>query len=136
MSEKKIKIKNPNNWNVGIKLLSGVGINIKAGSIFYISKEDLEYIASMSKIFSKKHLIVEDKDFDMSIIGIEQDFLIDSDIIAKMKKNNAVLKKFLEEEVQDANMKRRVFNIAKELDLPVSKVRIIEEHTGFSFDME
>ena len=30
MSESKIKIKNPNNWDVGIQYINGVEFNIKA----------------------------------------------------------------------------------------------------------
>lgn len=135
MSERKIKVKNPNKWNHGIILMNGVNVNIKAGSVYYLKEEDLEYIASISKTFTHKHLIILDEDYDKESINVVESFLEDKDIIKaidKSGKGNSILKKFLEEQCIDSNTKKRIFNIAKEIDLTISKVRLIEKYTGFS----
>lgn len=133
MSGDKIKIKNPNSWDVGINYMNGVEFNIKAGSVFYIPSDELDVLASKCKLFQKKHLIILDEDFDKSSLNIQDDFMEDKDILDKMKKNNATLKKFLEQNIENVGMKKRVFNIAKELDLVASKIKMIEKYTGFSF---
>ena len=78
-------------------------------------------------------MIIEDENFDKQSINADSEFIKDEEIIIKMKKNNATLKKFLSEKANSTDMKKRVFNVAKSLDLVTSKAKMIEEHTGFSF---
>ena len=144
MSER-IKVINPNKSNHGIKINQGTReVNVKPGQTIYLDKEDVEFLDTTSTTFKRGFLkivaeSVQDKDWLSTIeLGVEINGISENDIKKNLISESKVFKKYLKgvKERNDLNERRQVFSTAKKLDLVYSKVKEIEEATGFNFDYE
>ena len=130
MSDKKIRVYNPNKFDVGIRLLNGTEQNVRHGSFTMLTQDDIDYIASMSKVFSKAHLRVEatEEKEVLESLGINKDedpnFMDDIDIKKKLALSVNKLGAWLDT-IEDKVLLHRIADIAKENDIPASKMKLI-----------
>lgn len=135
MSEK-VKVYNRTKGNYGIKLPSNVEYNIRPGSFIPLTKDDIAYVESQcaynKKPFATGRLVIEEqKKVDVSeelgIIPDEKNFFeSDEDIDKKLKGTVKNFKKWLEG-IEDQAMLFNIAERAKALDLPASKLKILNE---------
>lgn len=144
MSEKKYKVSNPNIYSVGIKFMDGIRTqNVKPGSFVMLTEDEIYYLHSISRLFKKGALTTSEKHININLGLIENE---DEDF----KNYNALTEAEVEEilnlpiskmsqeleNIEEDHIKFRVFEIAKTLDLPVSKLKEVEHYTGRKFDLE
>lgn len=132
MEEKKIKVYNRQKFNVGIKTPSKPdGVNIAPGSFTYMSEDDIEYVMSVSTIFQKGYLRVEEQKTeilaDMGIDVVNDPNFFDDDMIRKKLALSA--KKLGEwlDTVDAEHTRDRIYDIAMNMDLSMSKLKILNE---------
>lgn len=130
MSDKKIRVYNPNKFDVGIRLLNGTEQNVRHGSFTMLTQDDIDYIASISKVFSKAYLRVETTEEPevLENLGINKDeepnFMDDIDIKKKLALSVNKLGAWLDT-IEDKVLLHRIADIAKENDIPASKMKLI-----------
>lgn len=130
MSDKRIRVYNPNKFDVGIMLLNGREQNVPHGSFVMLTQDDIDYIASLSKVFSKGYLRVEaaEEQEVLENLGInkeeEPNFMDDVDIKKKLALSAAKLGAWLDT-IEDKVLLHRIADIAKENDIPASKMKLI-----------
>lgn len=130
MSDKKIRVYNPNKFDVGIRLLNGMEQNVRHGSFVMLTQDDIDYIASVSKVFSKARLRVEaaEEKEVLESLGINKDedpnFMDDIDIKKKLALSVNKLGAWLDT-IEDKALLHRIADIAKENDIPASKMKLI-----------
>ena len=126
---KKVKVYNRNKHDVGIVLMNGIPRNVVAGSFMLLDEDDIAFLMSTTTVFTGHHLSIEDDEV-IADLGVEKDEVFvptDDDIEKKLKSsNNASLKKYLEG-ITELHLRKRICQIAKGLDLPASKIKLIED---------
>lgn len=134
MSEK-IKVYNRAKFDVGVRTITGFEYNIRPGSFIPLEVMDVEKLAAETKLFSSGILRVDEnhREIEPDIGVIAEDnpnFMTDDDMHKILEKKGAVGTKELKallEEAKTPFLKQRIFDMAKDLDLPASKMKIIEE---------
>lgn len=131
-----IKVYNDRNYDYGVVTLQGMEKNIKPGSFITLTEDDIQYIESQCahnrKPFANGELraVMPHKEKTLSDIGIEpsQDNLRlpKVEIIELLKGKTPALKAWLET-IDATEYLHEIFEIAKEIDLPTSKVRMLKE---------
>ena len=126
----KYKVFNNNRFNVGIRFENEANreILIKPNSFVLMSEDDILYVDTVSKLFSKGILYVEDEDLMVKMGYMEKNpNTISEDEIRKILKmpNNKMKEALSKLDAKHAIDK--VITVAKESDLPQSKLKIIKE---------
>lgn len=132
MSDIKYKVWNENKYDHGIVYPDGVrNQNVKPGSFALLTEDEIYFINSISRTFSGKHLTVKEQHIleNLGLATPESKAFSDLEIIELLKGNPMKMKKELGK-ITENNQKYRVYDIAKTLDLPASKIKFIEEFTG------
>lgn len=128
----KIKLVNNKKFDVGIILPDNPrGINIKAGSFYYVTQDDIDYLASISTIFQSGILTVEDKDAEvLEQIGIDikndENFITDEEIHKKLSMSAKKIGEWLATVTED-HILDRIYEEAMKMDLPLNKVKVLQE---------
>ncbi|AJA41337.1 hypothetical protein AXJ14_gp018 [Geobacillus virus E3] len=126
----KYKVFNNNRFNVGIRFENEANreILIKPNSFVLMSEDDILYVDTVSKLFSKGILYVEDEELMIKMGYMEKNpNTISEDEIRKILKmpNNKMKEALSKLDAKHAIDK--VIAVAKESDLPQSKLKIIKE---------
>lgn len=131
-----VRVWNYNNFDIGIKLFAGREVNIRAHSFYPMSEDDIAYISSVSDLFEKGRLRVEkeeDENRILSDIGIDKNavegFLDDTEIQKRLNGNYNKVKTWIDT-LSDKVLIDRVNEIAKKMDLPASKMKLIAAKAG------
>lgn len=126
----KYKVFNNNRFNVGIRFENEANreILIKPNSFVLMSEDDILYVDTVSKLFSKGILYVEDEDLMVKMGYMEKNpNTISEDEIRKiLKMPNNKMKEALSK-IDAKHAIDKVIAVAKESDLPQSKLKIIKE---------
>ena len=131
MSEK-IRVYNPQKFDVGIVTLDKpLGINIKAGSFAQITDDDVAYITSISTIFQRGVLrLDEDKKEQMESVGIDvttdPHFVDDADIQKKLSGSAKKVEEWLQT-IDEEYLLDRIFDVAITMNLSVNKIKVLQE---------
>ena len=133
--DKKFRVYNRCKYDIGVNLLSGVQANITAGNFIRLSVDDILHIEGTSKrkIFSAKMLVPVDdngKDVDLETIGGYPDtyatpHLSDEEIEDKLSKSAKAISAWLDT-IEEPEELHAVFEVAKHLDLPASKLKVLQ----------
>ena len=133
--EKKLKVFNRCKYDIGVNLMSGQQANIPAGSFIKITADDILFIESTSKrkIFSAKMLVpVDDNNKDVSLDDLggfpdvySTPHLNDDEIMEKLNKSAKAIGTWLDSIEQPEEL-HAIFEVAKEMDLPASKLKVIQ----------
>lgn len=138
MADKLLKVRNNMKYNIGVVLLSGAERNILAGSFTMLTADDIEYINSLSvpdkRPFTTGRLSVESDAETKEALDAVLEIGVDGisvhenqpEIEKKLKSNINTMKKWLSE-IRSEDFLFEVVEVAKTLDLPASKVKLIQE---------
>jgi len=133
VSDKKIRIINPNRFMVGLKLMDGIReVVVHPNSFVFLEENDVYYINNMCRLFREKTLFIDDEEINETL-GYDKDYLTNEKIKHLLSKSPKDIKKVVEEN-NYKHIKDRIVNVAKDMDLPASKLRIIEEATGYDIE--
>lgn len=134
--EKRFRVYNRCKYDIGVTLTSGQQPNIKAGSFLPLTVNDILYIESVCskrKFFSSKMLVAvsdDGKDLSLEDLGgyADEDSLPhmnDEEITSALKKPLKAFETWLNK-IDDAEELHAVFMVAKTMDLPASKLKILK----------
>lgn len=137
MSDRKVKVINPNSYKVGLKSMDGLReYVVHENSFIMLDENEIYYINNMSRIFSKKHLIIDDERINQDLGYTEKNVaVLGADEITKMLKGTvASIKKELEG-ITEKHLIDKVISVAKTIeDLPKNKITLLQEWSGYDFD--
>ena len=128
----RIKLLNPQKFDVGIVTFDKpMGINIKAGSFALVTPDDIAFIASVSKVFEKGILRVEEQNTAvMQEIGIDQEndpnFITDEEIQKRLSGTVKKVKDWLNTITEDYILDR-VYDVAMGMNLSQDKLKALKE---------
>ena len=128
----KIKLLNPQKFDVGIVTLENkIGVNIKAGSFALVTSDDIAYLASISDVFRRGILKVEEKNVDvMQEAGIDQQndphFITDEEIQKKLSGTVKKMKEWLAT-IDEGYILDRIYDVAMNMNLSLDKVKALNE---------
>lgn len=131
------RVENRCNYDIGITLTSGQQPNIRKGSFLPLSVNDILYIESIARRrrpFSSGELVAvtdDGKELKLSDLGGYEDtysakHFSKDEIIAGLKKSAKQVEAWLNT-VEDPVELHAIKEVAEELDLPSSKMRILQE---------
>ena len=127
MEEKRAKVTNCTKYAIGVRLINGIERNFPAGSSLRLPKEDIEYIMSIApSLFAVR---VEDEELN-ELAGIDlsvENLTTDEAVIEKKLKGPIGAMKTWIEPITQKHMLEAIYQVAKKLDLPVSKMKILKE---------
>lgn len=127
---KNVRIYNPQKFTVGIVTQDNpLGIAIKPGSFAIISEADVSYIASVSSIFRRGVLRLDEDNNDLLMdIGInvakEANYCDEEDIRKKLSGTAKALGEWLDN-IHEDYILDKIFDVAKEMNLPASKIKVL-----------
>lgn len=127
-----IKLMNPQKFDVGIKRLNdSVGINIRAGSFAMVTEDDIAYLASVSDVFRRGILRVEQKNLEaMQAAGIDQEndpnFITNEEIARKLGGTARKIREWLRD-VNEGHILDRVYDVAMGMNLSQDKLKALQE---------
>lgn len=130
MEEKRFKVYNYNRFPVGVKLENGHEQTVAPGSFIKMTQDDIDYLSTISRVFSGGYLRVEAEKEDevLDQIGIVKEdnpnFMSDAEIKKKLAMSAAKISAWLAD-IDDKLFLSRVFETAKEMDIAASKMKII-----------
>jgi len=136
MMEESYRVYNRCKHDIGVVQMNGLQSNIKAGSFKMMSAMDIQYIESIcndTKFFASKMLVAVDKDgkdVDFEKIGIYVDedtqvHMNDDEITALLRKSAKQIEAGLSN-IDDPAELHAVYMVAKNMDLPASKLKILK----------
>lgn len=134
--DKRFRVYNRCKYDIGITLMSGQQPSIKAGSFLSLTVDDILYIESICqkrKFFSSKMLVPvgeDGKDLSLEDLGGYEDenalpHMNDEEIISALKKPLKSFESWLNK-IDDPEELHAVYMVAKEMDLPASKLKILK----------
>ena len=128
----KIKLMNPQKFDVGIITLENkIGVNIKAGSFTLVTPDDIAYLASISDVFRRGILKVEEKNIEvMQEAGIDQandpNYITDEEIQKKLSGTVKKMKEWLAT-IEEGYILDRIYDVAMNMNLSLDKVKALNE---------
>lgn len=136
MSDMRYRVKNMCRYDIGVTLPNGVSVLIPAGGFQLLTADDIAYIEGIcmvDKFFSKRMLVPfnskneEVKLEDVGMIPMEDEakHLTDEEITAMLKGTVKKLEVALNS-VDDPAELHAIAEMAIKLDLPASKMKLIE----------
>lgn len=129
--ENKIKVYNRQKFNIGIKLPNKPeGVNIAPGSFTYMTRDDIEYLMSLSNLFQKGYLREEEGSNIVAEAGIDTvndpNFLSDEELEKKMSVSAKKLGEWLAT-IDSEHTLDRIYDIAMNMNLPMNKLKVLSE---------
>lgn len=126
----RVRVRNVAPYNVGLKAQNGIEYNIKAGTFQTMNREDVEYNMTIAPALfaAPARLIVEDEELN-EIMGIDpaESEIVDAAVAEKYLKGSAAKLRAWLEENREPHVLEIVCEAAQKMDLPTSKVRILQE---------
>lgn len=133
--DERLRVYNRCQFDIGVKLLNGIGVSIKPGSFQVLSVNEILYIESICarrKLFASKLLVpvdAEGKDIAFEDLGLYPDeesspHLNDAEIESLLKQSVKKVEAWLEK-VDDPVELHAVYKVAKNMDLPSSKLKLL-----------
>lgn len=128
----KIRVINPQKFDVGVVTQDKpIGMNIKAGGFIMLTQDDIDYIMSISTLFQRGFLRIEETKAAeiMESIGIDvntdPNFIDDEDIRKKLNGTAKNIEKWLND-IHEEYILDRVFDVAKDMNLNMSKIKVLQ----------
>lgn len=135
MSDTRYRVKNTCRYDIGVKTVNGASMLIAAGSFQMLTADDIAYIESIctaNKFFSKRMLVPYDaqgNEIALDKLGMyvsedEVQHLDDGSIEAMLKQSAKKIEAWLAE-INDPAELDAIVSVAKSMDLPASKLKVI-----------
>lgn len=127
----RVRVRNTTKYDIGLVTMNGFGYNIKAGLFMMMNRDDVEYNMALAPTLfeAPARLVVEDVELSQ-IVGIEDPKTAtptDAELNKVLKGSAAKLKDYLEENKRNEHILERIAALAKQADLPASKIRVMQE---------
>lgn len=128
----KIKVWNKQKFNVGVKTYGHpLGINIPAGSFVPMEEDEVAQLISTCSLFQRGILSVEEEHKSVMEDGgifVEDlpNCVTDDEILKKLGGTARKLEDWLKT-ITEGYVLERVYDIAKGMNLPASKLRVLQE---------
>lgn len=130
----KFRLYNNNSYNVGVILLDKpLGININPHSFTMVTEDDIDYLMSTCTLLQRGILQVDEKKktdvLEQMGIDVENDanFMSDDDIKKRLGGTGKKMEEWLGT-ITERQTLGRVCEIAKEMNLSMSKMKILQAH--------
>lgn len=128
----KIRVINPQKFDVGVITQDKpIGMNIKAGGFIMLTQDDIDYIMSISTLFQRGFLRIEETKAAeiMESVGIDvntdPNFIDDEDIRKKLNGTTKTIEKWLND-IHEEYILDRIFDVAKDMNLNMSKIKVLQ----------
>jgi len=127
----KIRVYNPRKYDIGLVLQSGMERVIHPGSFTPMSRDDIEYAASMAPALfeGEKQLRLEDRALavQLGFVQNESEPVFDAEEIRKkLGMRNPQVKAWLES-IQEGYLLDAICDVATTMDLPASKLQLLQD---------
>lgn len=127
----KIRVYNPRKYDIGLVLQSGMERVIHPGSFTPMSRDDIEYAASMAPALfeGEKQLRLEDRALavQLGFVQDESEPVFDAEEIRKkLGMRNPQVKAWLES-IQEGYLLDAICDVAATMDLPASKLQLLQD---------
>ena len=127
----KIRVYNPRKYTIGVILQNGAERSILPGSFALLSKDDIEYLASIAPTLfeGEKQLRLDDRNLavDLGFIeSVDQPVLDDEEIRKNLGQRVSSVKAWLDS-IHEAYLLDAICDVAAQMDLPVSKLQLLQE---------
>lgn len=127
----RVRVRNTTKFDIGVVTINGIEYNIKAGLFILMNRDDVEYnMALAPKLFREPSmLVVEDDELSLNM-GIEdynKAAMTDDEVVKALKGTVPKLKAFLAEHKGEKHVMQTVWDLAKDMDLPASKIKALGE---------
>ena len=126
----KVKVFNPNTFDVGISLINPPREqNIKGGSFTVLEPDDIYYLNSICTLFKRGHLVIEDQEIKENLGFIETSNIKSKQEIESILKGNFLKMKSELNKISEPHLIDLVYNVAKSIsdDLNGSKLKYISQ---------
>lgn len=130
---KKYRVRNNTTFDIAVRMVDGKERLIKANSFLPMEKDEIDYLSSLCTLFASNHLTIDDADEAKAILednGIVVDdnpvFMDDEEIKKHLRASAVNVKKWLDGVEYDRVLYGRIKRIADEMDLPSSKMKVVE----------
>ena len=134
MSKERMRLRNPQKFNVGIVTLDNpVGMNIAPGAFTVVSQDDIDFIMGTSTLLQKGILRVEGEKEEevMESLGVitedNANFMSDEDIKKKLSGNANQLRKWLDTTEAEPYVLNRIAEIASGMNLSMNKIQVLKD---------
>ena len=127
----KIRVYNPRKYAIGVILQNGAERSILPGSFALLTKDDIEYLASIAPALfeGEKQLRLDDRNLavDLGFIeSVDQPVLDDEEIRKNLGQRTSAVKAWLEG-IHEAYLLDVICDVAAQMDLPASKLQLLQE---------
>lgn len=127
----KIRVYNPRKFAIGVILQNGAERAILPGSFALLSKDDIEYLASIAPaLFEDENLLqIEDRTVavDLGFIDSLEKPVLDADEIRRCLGQRISQVKAWLEGIEEEYLLDTICDVAAEMDLPASKLQLLKE---------
>lgn len=133
--DQRYRVYNRCNYDIGVRLLNGVELNIKAGGFQLLTVNDILFVESSSpkkKFFSKKLLVPvgdDNKDVSIDSFGLVEDevsHLTEDEINTVLKQSVKKIESWIDN-IDDASELDAIYKVAVEMELPLSKIKVLKQ---------
>lgn len=127
----KIRVYNPRKFAVGLTFMNGTERAIQPGSFALLTKDEIEYLASVSPALfdGEKLLRVEDRSLAVElgfVESVDKPVLNDEEIRRNLGQRVSQVKAWLDG-IEEAYLLDAVCDVAATMDLPASKLQMLQE---------
>lgn len=125
----KVRVRNVSTYDIGLRAINGIEYNIKAGLFIPMNRDDVEYnMALAPKLFeAPPQLVVQDEELN-NIMGVDvASEICDKTVAEKYLKGAANKLRAWLTENNKPNVLEVVFKTAEGMDLPASKIKVLQE---------
>ena len=133
MTTERFRVNNPHNFSVGIVTMDKpYGIAIQPHSFTMLTQDEIDYLISICTLFQDGVLqIAGEKQKEIAeMIGLNMEnnanFMSDEDIRKKLSGNANQLRKWLESEEFQPYVLDKIAEIAKDMNLSMSKLQVLQ----------
>ena len=127
----KIRVYNPRKFAIGVILQNGAERAILPGSFALLSKDDIEYLASVAPaLFEDENLLqIGDRTVavDLGFIDSLEKPILDADEIRRCLGQRVSQVKAWLEGIEEEYLLDTICDVAAEMDLPASKLQLLKE---------
>lgn len=128
----KIRVINPQKFDVGVTTQDKpMGMNIKSGGFVMLTQDDIDYIMSISTLFQRGFLRIEETKaaeiMESAGIDVNTDlnFIDDEDIKKKLNGTAKTIEKWIGD-IHEEYILDRIYDVAKDMNLNMSKIKVLQ----------